>query len=438
MAKVIRRRWDATVAGIDLPRRDRQSCTYEAYLPDMLSGRAFAFEGPVAADVSDAEHGVTDLNARSSALVDTEALARILLRAESVASSRIEGLEIGPRRLLQADAARQLGEGAQDVGAADVLANIDAMALATESVRNGEPITLEIVLDVHRRLLAPTGLSTYGGHVRTEQNWIGGNRYNPCSAAFVPPPPEDVPRLLDDLIAFCNDDSLPPIIQAALAHAQFETIHPFVDGNGRVGRALIHMILRRRGLAPRVLPPVSLVLATWSDRYVDGLTATRYRDEPASAAALDGINRWVGLFATACRRAVNDANAFEERIQKIQQAWRTRAGPVRSNSATAVLIEKLPGAPIITVQSAAELTGRSVQAANDAVSRLTAAGILIQSKAGRRNRIFEAREVIDAFTDLERRLASPVGDTRVAPPERPVPYRRPKRNASRQADSKQT
>lgn len=426
MAKLIRLQWNARIAGIDLPREDRRSCIYEAYVPDELQGRAFVLKGLVAADVSDAEHAIVALNARATALVDTEAIARLLLRAESVASSRIEGLEIGPRRLLRADAVRQLGDGAQDIGAAEVLANIDAMAFAADTVRDGLPISLETVLEVHRRLLAPSTLREHAGKVRMEQNWIGGNRYNPCSAAFVPPPPDDLPRLLGDLIDFCNDDSLPPVVQAAVAHAQFETIHPFVDGNGRVGRTLIHMVLRKRGLAPRVVPPVSLVLATWADRYVDGLTATRYRDEPTSAAASDGINHWVGLFATACRGAVEDANVFEQRVIEIQRGWRARVGAVRSDSATARLIEKLPGAPNITVQSAAELTGRSLPAANEAVSRLTDAGVLVQSKVGRRNRAFEAGEIIDAFTDLERRLASPAGDTRVSPPERPVPERRRK------------
>ena len=385
-------------------------------MPDVLQGRAFSFEGTVTADVADAEHAIADLNRRATALVDTEALARILLRAESVASSRIEGLEIGPRRLLRADVLRQLSDGPEDVGAAEILANIDAMAVATEAVRDGEPVTLASVLEAHRRLLAPTMLRKHGGQLRTEQNWIGGNRYNPCSATFVPPPPDDVPGLIHDLIEFCNADSPSAVIQAALAHAQFETIHPFIDGNGRVGRMLIHMILRRRGLARRVLPPVSLVLATWADRYVAGLTATRYRGEPTSATAHEGINHWVGLFATACRRSVEDANVFEERIAQMQRGWRTRIGTVRSDSATALLLQKLPGAPIVTVQSAAELTGRSVQAANEAVSRLVAAEILIQSKVGRRNRAFEARAVIDAFTDLERRLASPEGNTRVSPP----------------------
>lgn len=173
MSKLIQHRWDARIAGIDVPRRDRQSCSYEAYVPDVLQGRAFSFEGTVTADVADAEHAIADLNRRATALVDTEALARILLRAESVASSRIEGLEIGPRRLLRADVLRQLSDGPEDVGAAEILANIDAMAVATEAVRDGEPVTLASVLEAHRRLLAPTMLRKHGGQLRTEQNWIG-------------------------------------------------------------------------------------------------------------------------------------------------------------------------------------------------------------------------------------------------------------------------
>ena len=108
---------------------------------------------------------------------------------------------------------------------------------------------------MHERLLAGTRLERYAGRLRAVQNWIGGSSFNPCSAAFVPPPPEHVRALMADLCEFCNQDTLPAVAQAAMAHAQFETIHPFVDGNGRTGRALIHVILRRRGLAPRLVPP---------------------------------------------------------------------------------------------------------------------------------------------------------------------------------------
>jgi Fic family protein len=229
--------------------------------------------------------------------------------------------------------------------------------------------------------------------------------------------------LLEDLCAFVNDDSLPAVAQAAIAHAQFETIHPFVDGNGRTGRALIHVVLRRRGVAPRILPPISLVLATWSRSYVEGLTATRYRGRADSAAAHDGINHWIGLFAAACRRAVDDAVAFEERVTSIQDDWRSAVGVIRKGSAVELLVGALPGAPVLSVSSAASLISRSFQATNEAMTRLEAAGVVRQVNVGRRNRAFEAPAIIDAFTALERQLASPTGDTRTAPPDRPSPAR---------------
>jgi len=407
-----------------LPRRDRKACEYEAYIPDPLGGRSISLDGDVAADVADAERAMSRLDAEAVALADTEALARLLLRAESVASSRIEGLEVGGRRLLRAEAARQLGEAASDVTAAEVLGNIDAMLWAVRGVGNGGAISLDQLLEVHRRLLAGTRLESHGGSLRAEQNWIGGSSYNPCSATFVPPPPGLVGDLMDDLCAFCNDDSLPAVAQAAIAHAQFETIHPFVDGNGRTGRALIHVILRRRGLAERVLPPISLVLATWSAGYVDALMNTRYRGPAHSRAAHDGINAWIALFAAACHRAVEDAAQFEERLADLQQSWRSRVGQIRSGSAVDLLIRALPGAPIVTAASAAVLIDRSFQATNLAIARLKEVGIVSQVNVARRNRAFEASEVIDTFTDLERQLASPDGDTRSSAPARSVPRRR--------------
>lgn len=155
--------------------------------------------------------------------------------------------------------------------------------------------------------------------------------------------------LIDDLCAFCNDDSLPAVAQAALAHAQFETIHPFADGNGRTGRGLIHLVLRRRGLATRVLPPVSLVLATWAGDYIGGLTATRYQGPVTGEAARTGMNQWIGTFAGACVRAAEDAASFENRVEQIETRWRAQIGQVRVDSATDLLLRALPGAPIITV-----------------------------------------------------------------------------------------
>ena len=423
MARAIKLRW-LPAAASGLSRRDRQGCDYAAYVPDRLAGRVLQLDGRTAADVADAELAIAELNRDVRALASSEAIARLLLRAEAVASSKIEGLEVGGRRLLEAQLARQLDDARSDVTALEVLNNVEAMNWAVDQLSDQPRIEVSDLLAVHARLLAGTRLEQHAGQLRDVQNWIGGSDYNPCSAAFVPPPPELVEELLGDLCEFCNDDGLPAVAQAAIAHAQFETIHPFVDGNGRAGRALIHVILRRRGLAPTFVPPISLVLATRAADYVAGLTSTRYPGAPDDREAVAGLNDWVAFFAGACRRAVSDARRYEERVSELQQAWRARLGRVRRDSAADLLLEALPGAPVLTVQSAAALIGRSVQATNEAVARLADGGVLTQTTIGRRNRAFEAPELIDAFTALERQLASPEADTRASAPARRVPQRR--------------
>jgi Fic family protein len=260
--------------------------------------------------------------------------------------------------------------------------------------------------------------------VRTVQNWIGGSSYNPCSAAFVPPPPETLDALLDDLLAYVNGDDHPALVQAAIAHAQFETIHPFADGNGRTGRALIHVILRRRGLAPRFVPPISLVLATWASDCIDGLTAYRHVGAPESPERSTGAGTWLRTFATAAHRSCNDAEAYAAKIDTLDARWREQLGRVRANSAVELILDLLPGVPVITVDTAARLIGRSEMRTGEAVNRLEAAGVLRQRNVGRqRYRVFEAADVVDLFTGLERALASPTGDTATAPPTRRVPRR---------------
>ena len=198
-----------------------------------------------------------------------------------------------------------------------------------------------------------------------------------------------------------------------------------MDGNGRAGRALIHVILRRRGLCPKVVPPISLILATRSSNYIAGLTAFRHVGPADSAAAREGLNHWVATFAAATSAAAHQALAFEDRIEQIKRDWQLRLGRLRRNSAAERLVDLLPGTPIVTSTSAAALLDRSFNAANDAIERFVDAGILTKMTVGRRNRAWEAREILDAFTDLERGLASPTGDTRAAEPVRRVPARPP-------------
>ncbi|MGC2242720.1 MAG: Fic family protein, partial [Candidatus Aquilonibacter sp.] len=223
------------------------------------------------------------------------------------------------------------------------------------------------------------------------------------------------------LCDFCNGDELPVVVQAALAHAQFEAIHPFADGNGRVGRAIIHMIFRRRRLTTSITPPVSLVLATVAKDYIVGLNAMCYRGAPTSAQAVEGFNRWIATFASACSRAVADSFIFERRINDLKGKWLRRLGRVRADSAGLRLLEALPGTPIVTASEVRAMLGVSLPSALQAIERLIAAEVLHPATARQRRQVFEAREIINLFTSLERQLASPTGDTIVARPARRVP-----------------
>lgn len=422
MATQLRGRWSARFEGMS--RRDRQGCNYDAYLPDPLCGWDPAVTADVAADIADAEAAVRELNDAGTTHVSLEGLARFLLRAESVASSMIEGLAAAPRRLVAAEEALARGGDARDQVAVEVLGNIAAMQEAIELASGTTRFGLDDLLTVHRTLMERSRTPQLGGVVRTEQNWIGGSSYNPCSAAFVPPPPEHVGDLLDDLIEYVNGDDHSPLVQAALAHAQFETIHPFADGNGRAGRALIHVVLRRRGLAPAFVPPVSLVLATWAETYIHGLKGFRHLSPPDSLERSAAATEWLRLFATATHRACLDAEAYAEQIDAMAARWREKLGRVRAKSSTDLLLKVLPGVPLVSVESASGLLGRSKARTTDAINACAEAGILRQRNVGRqRYRVFEAPDVLDLFSGLERALASPSGDTLTAPPVRDVPSR---------------
>jgi Fic family protein len=387
-------------------RRDRRGCDYDAFVPDQIAGWSFPLDSDIAADVADAEAAVRDLNLAGTTHVSPEGLARFLLRAESVASSRIEGLAAGPRRLIGAELALAQGHDARDRLAVEVLGNITAMRTAVDTASTAGTFAVADLLAIHRTLMEQSAHPGAGGQVRTEQNWIGGSSYNPCRAAFVPPPPDRVPGLLDDLLVYVNGDDHSPLVQAALAHAQFETIHPFADGNGRTGRALVHVVLRRRGLAPAFVPPISLALATAADAYSAGLTAFRALGEPDDPRRAVGAAEWLRLFAAATRRACSDAEHCAERIDALTARWRGTVGRVRADSGTDRLLQVLPGAPVVTVESASALIGRSKARTTDAVNALAAAGVLRQRNLGRqRYRVFEASGILDLFTRLERALA---------------------------------
>ncbi len=382
--------WQADPA-IYAPPRYRRACKYDAFIPEPVAGLNVSLPGDVAGVVSDAEKAIADLN--HAAGPELMPLARLLLRTESIASSKVEGMQLDARSLARAEANQETG---RKVGsnAAEILANIDAMQLSIERAANLDGLRPPDFLDIHRVLLERAPNSQIAGRFRTSQNWIGGNDYNPCGAAFVPPPPEEVDRLLDDLCVFTNDDALPPLVQAATAHAQFETIHPFEDGNGRTGRALVQVILRRRGLTPAFVPPISVVLAREKDRYLRGLTVFRE----------DQLPEWIELFAAATAEAATLAAHYAARVAELQERWRERlrehSNP-RSDAAAWNLINVLPAHPIVTVPVAVAATQRTRPAVGNAIDELEAAGVLVRLTESPRNRAWEADGLLDLIVGLE-------------------------------------
>jgi Fic family protein len=337
---------------------------------------------------ADAEAAIRALNERAS-VEGLAAIGPLLLRSEAVASSRIEGYDVSSLNLARALVDPRAAKGSARTVAANVSAMEEAIAIADGS----GPVTVGDLLSIHATLMAGDDRAR-PGRLREEQNWIGGRLGNPSDAAFVPPPEDLVPRLLEDLAAFVAREDLPAVAQAAVAHAQFETIHPFIDGNGRVGRALVHVVLRRRGVASRFVPPVSIVLAARTMAYVEGLTA--YREVR--------IADWIGSFAGAAERAATVSLELAAQVAALQGAWRERAGRPRAGSAAAKLIALLPALPVLSAPTARRAIGVSQQQTLAALKALAEAGVLRQISGGTYDRQYAATELFDLLAAYEERV----------------------------------
>jgi Fic family protein len=373
------------------PAEYRRACVYDAFIPHLLTTFELSLSGPVAGVIADAEFAIQALNAH--AYPGLAPLSRLLLRTESIASSKVEGVQVDARVLARAEVRNDTGQKASTT-ALEILANIDAMQAAIENATEQEDLDLPQIVEIHRILMAASERPEIAGRIRTLQNWIGGNNYNPCGADFVPPPPEEVNHLLQDLCAFCNSETLPPLAQAALAHAQFEMIHPHDDGNGRTGRALVQVILKRRNVAPHFVPPISVVLAQHKEGYIDGLVA--YRE--------GNFERWLEVFAVAAARAAQLASLYLAQVRDLQEAWRhqlSEYGPVRQDAAAWQLIEILPGHPVITVPVGVAKVNRTKPAVNGGINQLVAAGVLRPLSENKRNRAWEATGLLDVLARLE-------------------------------------
>lgn len=276
----------------------------------------------------------------------------------------------------------------------EVLDNVSAMQLAVEDATVADPMGTEHIRAIHAKLMANAPNPGNAGTVRTRQNWIGGNDYNPCGADFVPPPPEELAGLLDDLCDAMMGDHLPPLVQAALVHAQFETIHPFDDGNGRTGRALIHIILRRRALATHYVPPISVVLAADRAGYVRGLEDFREGK----------VSDWIEYFSVAASRAAQLAEDYLGAVDELSAMWRSqlreRVAP-RSDAAAWAVLDVLPGHPVLTGPVATAATRRSKAAVYQAIDQLVEAGVLEPLSDSRRNRSWEAAGLLELLERME-------------------------------------
>lgn len=374
------------------PARYRRACRYEAFIPVELAELELSLDAVTAGVVSEAEAAIRALN--DVARPALAPLARLLLRTESIASSKVEGMQMGVRELARAEARAEVGGKASGT-ALEVLGNIDAMELAVADATAAKNFSSKQIIAIHRKLMASAPNARVGGRIRATQNWIGGNDYNPCGADFVPPPPEHVAALMADLCRAINDDLLPPIVQAALVHAQFETIHPFADGNGRTGRALIHVVLRRRGVAPAYVPPISVSLAEERTRYIAGLEDFRG----------DRVVRWVEHFAAAAAEAAQLAAAYLEAVSALVGKWRDRLAASdnapRADAAAWAVIDVLPAHPIVTAPVAAAATGKSKPTIYQALDQLEGAGILEPLSRSKRNRSWEAVGLLALLEGLE-------------------------------------
>ncbi|MEY9997301.1 Fic family protein [Streptomyces sp. V4I8] len=395
--------------------------TFAAYEPDLLSGRQIRLSAELAAEVAEVDRMVRSFNDAAPTSPHLESLARFLLRSEAVASSRIEGVVASARAIahLELMLATKAGDdhrthrGISD-SAREVVNNVLALRKAVTALSEASDVSVDDINDLQAALMVETEQHDTSGYLRTVQNWVGGTSDSPHGAEYVPPAPEAVAPLMSDLAAFISEQHPLPLVQAALVHAQFETIHPYNDGNGRTGRALIHTALARQGLAVGHVLPISMSLLAHAREYIAGLNAYRYVGSADSAAAAAGMDAWIRVFLAATRDAVSEARRFTDELATMRKAWNAklahhrealgRRGQPRKGAAVVRLMEQLPGVPIVTARATQMLLGVSFVAASSALEELAGAGVVQVKEVERGTRAYLATDVLDLISGAERRL----------------------------------
>lgn len=356
---------------------------YTPHSPELLAGTEFEFSSEVTLALAEASRALGSVPRFPSA-----GIATVLYRSESSASSLIEGVGPGPRRILEAEFADT--DEVNDELARRVVGNLEALRAA---IATPVPARVDDILEWHRLLMEgnPGMRRETIGALRTEQNWIGGGSFGPRDAEYIPPPPEDVHRLLEDLVAFSARTDLTPVALAALAHAQFEVVHPFVDGNGRVGRALLQQLLvKRAGLEAPV--PVSVPWSRDTERYISGIRA--FQDGDADS--------WLLFASWSVIEAVGWMTEMTGGVEELLSRMRSRI-ETRGRSVAAKVIDDLPVHPVVDTQTVAERYDVTKQTAHEALLRLSEAEILVERplsrrKKGRPRRVFAATELIDLLS----------------------------------------
>ncbi len=354
----------------------RQSGPYEAaVLPDIAGLPDVPLSAATRTLATEAASEIARFDAEVGA--DIAPFSAILLRSESVASSRIENLTASAKTMALAE----LGDTSRE-NASVIVANTTAMQAA---IALADSLDGEAILAMHMALLGASQ-PEWAGRWRDEQNWIGGSDWSPHGALFVPPHPDRVPAAIADLERFLRRDDLPPLIQAAIVHAQFETIHPFPDGNGRTGRALVHSLLRAKRLTRQVTVPVSAGLLADTEVYFAALTSYRKGDpEPI-----------VERLSNATFAAVNNGRALVAELHEVRDGWNDRV-KARSDAAAWRAADLLISQPVVDsplVQRELRVTS---PAALRAIDQLIEAGVLTKVSGRQRYRRYSAPDVLAAL-----------------------------------------
>lgn len=339
-----------------------------------------------------AEHAVQAVTrADSVARTSGHALGRFMARSESTASSKIESIEASGD-----DFARAVAGSRANARASSMVAAAEALQSLVLRAGDARAITLEDLLEAHRLLMQNDehlGDRRWAGRVREEQNWIGGSDHSPRGADHVPPPPDRVEEALADLLGYIGRTDLPVLVQAAIAHAQFESIHPFTDGNGRIGRALLSAALQRRGATRSAVVPIASGLYALRADYFAALN--RYRD-----GDIDSIVRVISRAASA---AAEESLLTFDRLRRLPSEWET-AVRARRGSAARRMLERIIDHPVLTAETLVELAGGSTAAAYAGIVVLEDQGVLREVTGRKRDRVWVVADAVAELEDLDRRI----------------------------------